>query len=213
MWKNRNIEKAVLSFENLHHPHRDRVISIFRDWQDEKDQFTVLEIGCGVGQNLIRIAEVFPNSRLTGIDINEPSIRLAHEKMCERGLKNINVTDSDLKTLLGSRSGGFDYILSDAVLCYVDRKEIKNTLEELLKISKRGLLLVEPTLPNTGIWRLVQIFFGSFYFKDVWLHPYEAVLNEFGARPTMLKVSSNDWNSKLWIKFGNFIIVNKRHES
>lgn len=39
--------------------------------------FSVLEIGCGTGYNLLKIARKYPNARLTGLDVSEDMIHQA----------------------------------------------------------------------------------------------------------------------------------------
>lgn len=45
----------------------------------------LVEIGCGTGANLARLARAFPQARLTGIDLSPDMLALAHKKTARFG--------------------------------------------------------------------------------------------------------------------------------
>jgi 2-polyprenyl-3-methyl-5-hydroxy-6-metoxy-1,4-benzoquinol methylase len=56
----------------------------------------VLDVGCGSGRILIRLAEVYPNSRFTGIDLSRDAIGKARAEASQKGLQNIEFIVRDL---------------------------------------------------------------------------------------------------------------------
>jgi S-adenosylmethionine-diacylgycerolhomoserine-N-methlytransferase len=44
---------------------------------DREAHFTLLEVGCGTGYNLVRLGKQFPNARLIGVDISADMLRRA----------------------------------------------------------------------------------------------------------------------------------------
>ncbi len=46
----------------------------------------VLEIGCGTGRNLIRIAQRYPHARCYGLDVSEEMLRTARQQVAKAGL-------------------------------------------------------------------------------------------------------------------------------
>lgn len=64
------------------------------------DQLTrgirVLDVGCGRGLILIRLAELYPNSRFTGIDLSREAIAFARRVAAEKGLHNIEFVAADV---------------------------------------------------------------------------------------------------------------------
>ncbi len=56
----------------------------------------VLDIGCGRGKALLAMARHFPNSRFTGWDLSESTIRSAAEEAAEQGLANVSFQSRDL---------------------------------------------------------------------------------------------------------------------
>jgi ubiquinone/menaquinone biosynthesis C-methylase UbiE len=55
-----------------------------------------LDLGCGRGRVIIRLAELFPNSRFTGIDFSEDAIRNASAEASNRKLSNVEFVIADL---------------------------------------------------------------------------------------------------------------------
>ena len=56
----------------------------------------VLDLGCGRGRALNRLAELFPASRFQGIDLSAKAIACARDEASARGLKNIEFRIADL---------------------------------------------------------------------------------------------------------------------
>jgi 2-polyprenyl-3-methyl-5-hydroxy-6-metoxy-1,4-benzoquinol methylase len=46
----------------------------------------VADVGCGHGASVVVMAQAYPNSRITGFDYHEPSIRTARERAAEAGV-------------------------------------------------------------------------------------------------------------------------------
>lgn len=59
----------------------------------------VLDVGCGSGLALMRMATLFPKSRFTGLDISEETISDAHTEVKRRGLGNLAFEVSDVASL------------------------------------------------------------------------------------------------------------------
>jgi ubiquinone/menaquinone biosynthesis C-methylase UbiE len=48
----------------------------------------ILDAGCGFGETLIRLAEIFPEADLTGIDLSDPLLDLARSNATKAGLSD-----------------------------------------------------------------------------------------------------------------------------
>ncbi|MEM6316532.1 MAG: methyltransferase domain-containing protein [Bacteroidota bacterium] len=68
-----------------------------------KDNFSLLEVGCGTGYNLRNIAQTYPNARLMGVDVSKKMIELTNKKMAKQKLSvqllNIPYTDATQREL------------------------------------------------------------------------------------------------------------------
>jgi 2-polyprenyl-3-methyl-5-hydroxy-6-metoxy-1,4-benzoquinol methylase len=82
-----------------------------------KTGISVLDAGCGSGKIIIRLAELFPRSKFTGLDLSEEAISRARAEAQSKQLSNITFTVKDLtdfdETSIGEQ---FDLITTfDAV--------------------------------------------------------------------------------------------------
>jgi len=77
----------------------------------------VLDLGCGRGQALIRMAERFPESQFLGYDLSEDTINWARECSAERGLNNLRFEVRDLTDFdRTAEEAGFDLVTTfDAI--------------------------------------------------------------------------------------------------
>jgi SAM-dependent methyltransferase len=76
-----------------------------------------LDVGCGSGRIVNRLAELYPASHFTGMDLSEEAIRTARAQASEKGLGNARFEVADLSDFdHTAQVGSFDFISAfDAV--------------------------------------------------------------------------------------------------
>lgn len=111
-------------------PHRDAIIEALRalPWR------SLVEIGCGSGPNLARIAEAFPSADLVGLDVDQASLEAAREQVAAL------VIESDLTLDVY----GADVVLSCGALCYVAPEALPFVLNRWRRAARVALVIVEP---------------------------------------------------------------------
>ncbi|NIO07420.1 MAG: methyltransferase domain-containing protein [Deltaproteobacteria bacterium] len=82
-----------------------------------KSGLRVLDVGCGRGLILIRLAELFSNSKFTGYDLSEEAIAFGRETAAKKGLKNLQFQVRDLSDFhRTAEKEAFDWVTTfDAV--------------------------------------------------------------------------------------------------
>jgi SAM-dependent methyltransferase len=78
----------------------------------------VLELGCGIGGNLIPMAYQYPESSFTGIDLSRSEIEKGLETVASVGLQNISLRHADIGDVTEAW-GQFDYIIAHGVYSWV----------------------------------------------------------------------------------------------
>ncbi|MGH0037891.1 MAG: class I SAM-dependent methyltransferase [Myxococcota bacterium] len=74
----------------------------------------VLDVGCGAGRALNRLAETFPKSRFTGFDLSGEAIASARAEAADRGLRNARFEVRDVADLTDPT--GYDWVTAfDAI--------------------------------------------------------------------------------------------------
>ncbi|UQA62824.1 methyltransferase regulatory domain-containing protein [Polyangium aurulentum] len=78
----------------------------------------LLEIGAGLGGNLLPLAAVLPDSTFVGIDLAERPVAIAAEAASEAGLDNVRMLAADVREF-DEAPGSFDYIVCHGVYSWV----------------------------------------------------------------------------------------------
>lgn len=79
----------------------------------------VLELGCGVGTNLLSIASIDPRCDGVGVDGSATQIRIAQQRSERLGLTRLRWLTADLRDLDAHALGQFDFIVCHGVLSWV----------------------------------------------------------------------------------------------
>lgn len=78
----------------------------------------VLELGCGVGGNLLPMAFQYPGSEFIGVDLSGVTIERGQRNIATLGLSNIKLLHCDIMNVDAS-FGQFDYIIAHGVYSWV----------------------------------------------------------------------------------------------
>ena len=78
----------------------------------------VLEIGCCSGHNLLPLAQRWPESFFTGIDLSARSIEKAQDRAITSGIRNVAFFSGDLREFT-PLDGPFDFIIAHGFLSWV----------------------------------------------------------------------------------------------
>jgi ubiquinone/menaquinone biosynthesis C-methylase UbiE len=123
----------------------------------------VLDVGCGSGRIMIRLAELYPNSRFTGIDLSAQAIGNAQRDALAKGLQNIQFVVRDLSDFdVTAEPDSYDLITTfDAVH---DQARPMNVLKGIHRALKPDGL------------HLMQDIRGSSYVRNNIDHPIGTLL-------------------------------------
>ncbi|MFB9269885.1 methyltransferase regulatory domain-containing protein [Bradyrhizobium erythrophlei] len=94
----------------------------------------VLELGCGVGGNLLPMAFQYPDSEFIGVDLSGVTIERGRRNVAALGLSNVKLLHCDIMNVDAS-FGQFDYIVAHGVYSWVP-PEVR---EKMMTIFKQNL--------------------------------------------------------------------------
>lgn len=100
----------------------------------------VLEIGCGTGRNLIKIARRYPQARCYGLDVSEEMLRTARQQIAKAGLSErillaqADATSFDPQALFGRV--GFERVVISYALSMIP--PWREALAEALRVVAPG---------------------------------------------------------------------------
>jgi SAM-dependent methyltransferase len=126
---------------------------------------SVLEIGCGTGATTVPLAEaVGPRGRVVGVDISEPMLAGARQRLADSGLGNIALVQADAQ-VHRFEAGGFDLIVSRfGVMFFADPVA---AFSNLLPAARPG-------------GRVCFVCWGPIEENRHWMIPYEVALRHLG---------------------------------
>jgi len=149
----------------------------------------LLEIGCGVGIDLVRFAQ--GGTKVTGVDLAEVSISLAQENFSQRGL------EADLRVMNGEDldfdDGSFDVVYAHGVLQYTSNAD--KMISEIVRVLR----------PHGNAIMMV-------YNRNSWLNVMSKVMKvglEHEDAPVLNKYSASEFKRML-SPFDQFNLIPER---
>jgi SAM-dependent methyltransferase len=111
----------------------------------------VVELGCGSGQACRLLGQVFPRSRITGVDRDGGTFERGRKEIAGAGIGNVDLLEADpadREPVLAP--GGADLVLLLDVLHHMGRPA--TVLDHAARLCRPGawVVVVEPTVPPAG---------------------------------------------------------------
>lgn len=113
----------------------------------------VLDIGCGAGNYALKLLEFLPNLSVTLIDLSQPMLQRARQRVSEVTTGQVNTIQADVRQIQLSESG-FDIVLAAAVLHHLrEEAEWRDVFASIHRALRPGgsfwiFDLVESSLPQ-----------------------------------------------------------------
>lgn len=112
-------------------------------YSDKKISLKILDVGTGSGNIAISLAKIFPNARITALDVSEAALDLARENAQKNGVE-INWLHANISNYHKIR-GGFNIIVSNPP--YVRSGEMKTMKNNVKKYEPWEALFVPDEAP------------------------------------------------------------------
>lgn len=130
------------SFAETHPSHLAAVATLFGMETPSLKGSRVLELGCGMGGNLIPMAISLPEAEYLGIDLSSKQIAQGNKVVTDLGLANIELRHESILDF-GRDNGTFDFILCHGVYSWVPDAVREKILEILAQqLSPNGVAYV-----------------------------------------------------------------------
>jgi 2-polyprenyl-3-methyl-5-hydroxy-6-metoxy-1,4-benzoquinol methylase len=130
----------------------------------------VLDVGCGRGLIMMRLAEAYPRSRFVGIDLSRDAIAFARVEAVRRGLSNIKFSVQDASDLDATAAGEiFDVITTfDAIHDQARPLDVLRGIYRALKPP--GVYLMQDINGTSRLGDDVEHPFGTLLYTISCLH-------------------------------------------
>jgi SAM-dependent methyltransferase len=127
----------------------------------------VLDVGCGSGRAMLRLAELFPASRFAGYDFSEEGIAAANAEAQHRGLRNVRFAVRDAAKGIEPRA--FDLVTAfDAIHDQADPAGVLRNIAGSLRPG--GLFLMQDIKASSHVCGNVDLPLGPFVYTVSCMH-------------------------------------------
>jgi ubiquinone/menaquinone biosynthesis C-methylase UbiE len=131
---------------------------------------TMLDVGCGRGRIMNRLAELYPKSRFTGIDFSGEAILTAWQEAAEKKLRNVEFMVTDLSHFdEKAEDEAFDLVTTfDAIH---DQAKPLSVLKGIHRTLKRdGVYLMQDIKGSSQVYKNVEHPLGTFLYTVSCMH-------------------------------------------
>ena len=188
-WKD-NTDWITGYWNSKNHPHRKLIIDAIKEIGGVG---SVIEVGCNCGPNLSVIKETYPDIKISGVDLNADAIIKGRRMLgLGRNLKVANVEDMPFD------DDEFDVCLADAVLMYVGPDKIDDAINEMVRVSKKGIIILDwyDEESNSGVVK-----------NHHWTRNYKKLLENKGLEVRKEKITEDLWPNKSWMDLGYLFVA------
>ncbi|MDD5472651.1 MAG: methyltransferase domain-containing protein [Candidatus Methanoperedens sp.] len=148
-----------------------------------KNDYRVVDIGCGTATLTILIKKTYPGAEVTGLDGDPKILEIARTKVARAGL-DISL-DTGMAFELPYPDGSFDRVVSSLVFHHLTREDKARTFKEIFRVLRHGgeLHVADFGKPHNAL-----MYFISLIFR----HLEEAGDNIRGLLPEMFRKAGFD---------------------
>jgi ubiquinone/menaquinone biosynthesis C-methylase UbiE len=130
----------------------------------------MLDVGCGRGRIVNRLAELYPRSRFTGMDLSSDAVLTAWEEAAEKKLRNVEFMVTDLSNFdEKAEDEAFDFVTTfDAIH---DQAKPLNVLKGIHRTLRRdGVYLMQDIKGSSQVHKNIDHPLGTFLYTVSCLH-------------------------------------------
>jgi ubiquinone/menaquinone biosynthesis C-methylase UbiE len=130
----------------------------------------VLDVGCGSGRAMIRLAQLYPNSRFAGFDLSAEAIGNARREAAQKNLRNIEFTERDVTAFnRTAEHESFDLVTTfDAVHDQARPLDVLKGIHRALKPD--GLYLMQDIRGSSHVHKNIGHPLGTFLYTVSTMH-------------------------------------------
>lgn len=138
----------------------------------------VLEVGCFSGYRLAKVQDALGSTLTIGLDVVFQGLQAAQEA----GISSQRLVNGDARRL-PFRSGSFDCVYTCVSLTHVPERQIGVVLDELVRVTRRYVVLVEIYDRLMRLSRRLRVW----AWTDGYCHEYPTLLAQRGLTPLHLE--------------------------
>ena len=124
------------------------VVAYVRDKFADFAPGRILDIGCGLGHNVLPIAEAYPDAEVIAVDVGAPMLRYGAARAKSLDIHNVTFVQADVADLGQFEDGSFDWVQSTMFLHETSYKSMRKIMAETRRILAPGGLVLHIEQPR-----------------------------------------------------------------
>ena len=147
----------------------------------------ILDIGCGLGHNVLPIAAAFPDAEVIGVDAGAPMLRYGLARAKSMGIGNVTFVQADVADLSRFENESFDWIQSTMFLHETSYKTMPVIFAETNRLLKPGGIVLHVEQPqyteDMPLFEQAMRDWDAFYNNEpFWTKLHEVDLDDWMAK-------------------------------
>lgn len=108
----------------------------------------ILDLGCGLGHNVLPVAAAFPDAEVTAVDVAAPMLRYGAARAASLGVANVEFVQADAANLDRFDGGSFDWVQSIMFLHETSLPALRRIMAESRRLVAPGGLVTHVEQPR-----------------------------------------------------------------
>lgn len=108
----------------------------------------ILDIGATLGQNMIPIAEAFPDAEVVALDVGGPMLRYGLARAKSMGVENVRFVQADASDLSRYPDASFDWVQTTMFLHELSTASMRAIFRESYRVLKPGGIVLHVEQPQ-----------------------------------------------------------------
>ena len=108
----------------------------------------ILDLGCGLGHNVLPIAEAYPDAEIVAVDVGAPMLRYGRARAKTMGVENVIFVQGDVSALSDLAPESFDWIQSTMFLHETSFGSMQKIFAETQRLLKPGGIVLHVEQPQ-----------------------------------------------------------------
>ncbi|MFN3959061.1 MAG: methyltransferase domain-containing protein [Parvularculaceae bacterium] len=108
----------------------------------------ILDLGCGLGHNVLPIAEAYPEAEIVAVDVGAPMLRYGRARAKTMGVENVIFVQGDVSSLKDFEDESFDWIQSTMFLHETSFGSMQAIFRETQRLLKPGGVVLHVEQPQ-----------------------------------------------------------------
>lgn len=147
----------------------------------------ILDLGCGLGHNVLPIANAFPDAEVIAVDVAAPMLRYGRARAKTMGVENVVFAQGDVSSLGAYADESFDWIQSTMFLHETSFGSMQAIFRETARLLRPGGVVLHVEQPqysaDMGLFEQAMRDWDAFYNNEpFWTKMHEIDLDDFMRR-------------------------------